>query len=283
MVKIAKRHFNKNSYEEGENIMALIKCPDCGKEFSDKASACPNCGRPNLNQTAENYNQSQWNSTVPNPQSNKPQTPVVKKNSGLSIAALVFSIMGCTFIIGVILAIVDLCKKDTSKKHGLSIASLVICGVWLVLSLVFDSTNNTEKATNTIETASAQQEETIEKTSESLSTVETVEPEKSIEYIPVTATELSDALTGNALKAKETYAGHYLEITGELGNVDSNGKYIDIDTNDFSLTIIQCYIKNDEQKAVIMEKSKGDSIMVRGYCKDVGEIMGYSIDIESVE
>ena len=26
--------------------MALIKCKECGKEFSDKASACPGCGSP---------------------------------------------------------------------------------------------------------------------------------------------------------------------------------------------------------------------------------------------
>ena len=26
--------------------MALITCTECGKEFSDKASACPNCGCP---------------------------------------------------------------------------------------------------------------------------------------------------------------------------------------------------------------------------------------------
>lgn len=26
--------------------MALIKCEDCGKKFSDKAAACPECGRP---------------------------------------------------------------------------------------------------------------------------------------------------------------------------------------------------------------------------------------------
>ena len=26
--------------------MALIKCPECGKEISDKALACPNCGCP---------------------------------------------------------------------------------------------------------------------------------------------------------------------------------------------------------------------------------------------
>ena len=26
--------------------MALIKCPECGKDISDKATACPNCGNP---------------------------------------------------------------------------------------------------------------------------------------------------------------------------------------------------------------------------------------------
>jgi len=26
--------------------MTLVKCPDCGKEISDQAPACPNCGRP---------------------------------------------------------------------------------------------------------------------------------------------------------------------------------------------------------------------------------------------
>ena len=26
--------------------MALIKCPECGKEISDTAKQCPNCGHP---------------------------------------------------------------------------------------------------------------------------------------------------------------------------------------------------------------------------------------------
>lgn len=26
--------------------MALIKCPECGKEVSDKADSCPECGYP---------------------------------------------------------------------------------------------------------------------------------------------------------------------------------------------------------------------------------------------
>lgn len=31
--------------------MTLIKCPECGKEISDKAAACPNCGCP-INNTS---------------------------------------------------------------------------------------------------------------------------------------------------------------------------------------------------------------------------------------
>lgn len=26
--------------------MAMINCPECGKEISDKATVCPNCGCP---------------------------------------------------------------------------------------------------------------------------------------------------------------------------------------------------------------------------------------------
>lgn len=35
----------KHTNEE-ETEMALIKCPECGKEISDKAESCPNCGYP---------------------------------------------------------------------------------------------------------------------------------------------------------------------------------------------------------------------------------------------
>lgn len=35
--------------------MALIQCPECGKEISDKATSCPNCGNPiNIGNTAQN-------------------------------------------------------------------------------------------------------------------------------------------------------------------------------------------------------------------------------------
>lgn len=44
--------------------MALIKCPDCGKEFSDLAAACPNCGRPSRPAAAP---------AAPAPAANKPK------------------------------------------------------------------------------------------------------------------------------------------------------------------------------------------------------------------
>ena len=33
--------------------MALIKCPECGREVSDKAPACPHCGAPILSEFIE--------------------------------------------------------------------------------------------------------------------------------------------------------------------------------------------------------------------------------------
>ncbi|MDE6636255.1 MAG: zinc-ribbon domain-containing protein [Lachnospiraceae bacterium] len=30
-------------------VRALINCPECGKQVSDKASSCPNCGCPIAN------------------------------------------------------------------------------------------------------------------------------------------------------------------------------------------------------------------------------------------
>lgn len=110
------------------------------------------------------------------------------------------------------------------------------------------------------------------------------EEEVPIEYLSVTATELSDALESNALKAQNDYKDKYIEVTGTLGTIDSSGKYIDINSDkDFDMTIIQCYLKTDEQKEIIMNKTKGDSIKVKGYCKEVGELLGYSIDIDSIE
>lgn len=99
--------------------MAMIFCNECGREISDRATNCPNCGCPLPKNSAIQAQE---------------QRPKEGKISGLSITALILSVLGCTFIIGVILAIIDLCMKDGRKKTC-SIIALAVSGVWLILSI----------------------------------------------------------------------------------------------------------------------------------------------------
>ena len=112
----------------------------------------------------------------------------------------------------------------------------------------------------------------------------TSEEKKEVTYEKVTAKELIDTLQNNALKAKENYKDKYVEITGRLNVIDASGSYITVNPfgDDFVLTGIQAYVKNDEQKKVVAELSKGDKITVKGKIKDVGEVLGYSVDIDEI-
>lgn len=107
-----------------------------------------------------------------------------------------------------------------------------------------------------------------------------------ITYIAHNVTELFDALNNNALNAQQTYKDQYVEITGYLGTIDSSGKYIGIDAGadnyDYLFNEVLCYIKNDEQLNQIAAMSRDDSITVRGKITDVGEVMGYTLDIDSI-
>lgn len=105
-----------------------------------------------------------------------------------------------------------------------------------------------------------------------------------IEYTSVSVNDMMDALNNNAMGASDKYKGKYLEITGKLTNIDAAGKYIDLMADgDFEIIGVQCYIKNDDQKAKISSMSKGDTVTLKGKCTDVGEVLGYSLDITEIE
>lgn len=166
-------------------------------------------------------------------------------------------------------------KKKKGGKLKWIIIAIIVIGV-IGAALGGSDSGNEESKISSSSNAESDKKEDSKK--------EPKEEEAPIEYLSVTATELSDALENNAMKAQNDYKDKYVEVTGTLGTIDSSGKYIDISSDkEFDMTIIQCYIKTDEQKNVIMNMSKGDSITVKGYCKDVGELLGYSIDIDSVE
>lgn len=109
-------------------------------------------------------------------------------------------------------------------------------------------------------------------------------PDPEIEYQVFTVKQLVDDLNANALKAEQTYDGQYVEITGSLDVIDSDGKYIGLYPPDaFVVMSVQCYIQNDAQREQVMGMSKGDMVTVRGKITDVGEIMGYTLDIDEIK
>lgn len=100
-----------------------------------------------------------------------------------------------------------------------------------------------------------------------------------IDYVAVSVVDMMDTLNTNALKAEKTYGGQYLEITGRLGVIDSDGSYISLYGGEFDFIGVQCYVKNDEQLDFVMDMIDGDTYTVRVKITDVGEIMGYQADI----
>ena len=100
-----------------------------------------------------------------------------------------------------------------------------------------------------------------------------------INYIEVSVADMIDSLNTNALKAEKTYDGQYLEVTGRLGNIDSEGSYITLYGGDFDFTGVQCYIQNDEQLNFVMDMVDDNTYTVRVKITDVGEVIGYQADI----
>ena len=132
--------------------------------------------------------------------------------------------------------------------------------------------------------------DTTNKTNNTVSTVTdnkkstSKENKKEINYTAHEVSELMNDLKANAMKASDKYKGQYVELTGKLNVIDSSGKYISITPTDekFAITGVQCYIKNDEQKTAITNMSVGDTVSVKGKITDVGEVMGYSLDIDAI-
>lgn len=107
------------------------------------------------------------------------------------------------------------------------------------------------------------------------------EQQENVEYIKLDVDTLNDALENNAAAAKETYNKKYVEVTGKLSTIDSDLAYISIvsTTDEWDFMGIHCKIKNNKTKNVVKTLSKDQTITVRGKITDVGEVLGYYLDI----
>lgn len=95
--------------------MALIKCTECGKEISDKATTCPNCGAPISSENATSE-------PVMSPIPEEPKKPKKEKKKGGCLGT-VLKIIGALVVIVIVLNIFlggsdDDTKEATATKTG---------------------------------------------------------------------------------------------------------------------------------------------------------------------
>lgn len=110
--------------------MALIKCEECGKEFSDKADACPNCGNPNAKKEKESVN------------------VTVKKENGIwSVGKLVIGIISIVLFVIVFMQSCAVGLGNTITDSGeTSGTGGIFCAVaMLIAGIITVVTRNSEK------------------------------------------------------------------------------------------------------------------------------------------
>lgn len=105
-----------------------------------------------------------------------------------------------------------------------------------------------------------------------------------IEYTSYDVTELFDDINNNALDAEKKHQDEYVEITGYLGTIDSDGNYFGIeadpDNYDYMFQNVQVTMTDDSQVEYLSGLSKGDQITVRGQITQIGEVLGYTLDMD---
>lgn len=109
--------------------------------------------------------------------------------------------------------------------------------------------------------------------------------EEEIVYTAYTVDQLVEDLDNNAASAASKYKGQYVELTGQLSVIDSDGKYIAIKPSNDKWFIwdVQCFVTSEDQKNMILTLKRDQKILVRGKITDVGELLGYHLDIDSIE
>jgi len=89
-------------------------------------------------------------------------------------------------------------------------------------------------------------------------------------------------LEGNALNAKTTWEDKRVKITGIVYNIDASGDYFSLRGDDeFSFTNVTVNI-DESLVGAVSAFTIGQEVTVTGKITGVGEILGYSVDAESI-
>lgn len=153
----------------------------------------------------------------------------------------------------------------------------IVLAVIIVLSMIGSMGKNENTSSTDVSESAASSNNSSETKS-----IEDVE--EKVELIDVTVDELFDLLNSNALKASNTYKYKYVRLTGELSVIDAQGNYFSLQpmNEEFTFDSILCRI-SDEHLDTVMELEIGQLVVVIGTITDVGEVLGYTLEVESIE
>lgn len=163
-------------------------------------------------------------------------------------------------------------QQANKKSHKVRNTILSIIAVISVISLC--SAEPSDKQSESTDKQSVTQE---------VQEVEEVQPK--ITYIPIGTLELHSALDSNAMKAEQTFKGQYLRVKGYVYNIDNKGSYFTLSYKDeFNLdwSVIQVNVPK-ELRSKVADLQKGSIIEVNVKVTSVGEIMGYSAELQNWE
>lgn len=115
--------------------MALINCPECGKEISDKAESCPNCGYPIAEEVVLKENSDE--NTMEEETEGKNDVMQGVLSIALSISGIIIALMtdGLVNIISLILFIISVVLGLKSGKK-FSIIGILISGYGIASFLI---------------------------------------------------------------------------------------------------------------------------------------------------
>ena len=100
----------------------------------------------------------------------------------------------------------------------------------------------------------------------------------------VSAKEMIAVLEGNALKAKNTYEGKRVTVSGVVGNIDASGDYFALDPEPDAFILAGIQVRtSDKFQDQVANFTADQAVTVTGKITDVGEIMGYSLKAETIK
>lgn len=102
--------------------------------------------------------------------------------------------------------------------------------------------------------------------------------------VEISVAELNEALDTNPLNASNTFKNLKVRLTGKLSNIDSSGDYFNLiaANEDYAFRSVMCKIKESHLDKV-MDFENNQMITVVGEITSVGEVLGYTVEVENIE